>query len=381
MVFGAFMIKTNASKISVRIHLTNVSGIGAIQLLQSLLPSLEREEKHKITDIYLPNRGSLVKYHPLNIETRTMTYQRMLPNALSRFLECVVFSKKIESKTPLLVLGDLPLRNNSPQTVFIQTPHLFKNKKFTWNYTALKFLILRYVFTLNRRYAKNFIVQTNVMRDSLVGSYPDLKGKVFVIQQPVPDWLLDEGCKRKKSIERGDGKLKLIYPAASYAHKNHKLLSKIIPETENKWPVEKLTLTIESNLNPAKKIPWVHCVGLLSPQEMIKSYSEVDAMLMLSINESYGFPLVEAMFIGIPIICPKLSYAITLCGDQAIYFEPEDIDSLKEAVNTLYKRIVDGWWPDWSKQLETIPSDWNSVARNMLEVVDGKFNHEKVDLT
>ena len=35
----------------------------------------------------------------------------------------------------------------------------------------------------------------------------------------------------------------------------------------------------------------------------------MDALLFLSTDESYGFPLIEAMFVGLPIICPDLPYA------------------------------------------------------------------------
>ena len=86
----------------------------------------------------------------------------------------------------------------------------------------------------------------------------------------------------------------------------------------------------------------------------------------LSLAESFGFPLVEAMWIGLPIICPDLPYARTLCGEQAIYFDPNNVDSLHVAIGQLTKRRNLGWWPDWSINLKKIPRDWEKVADAML---------------
>ena len=108
---------------------------------------------------------------------------------------------------------------------------------------------------------------------------------------------------------------------------------------------------------------------------MIQAYCEVDGLLFLSTDESYGFPLVEAMFMGLPIVCPDLPYAHALCADGAIYFDPLSIDSLRNAVEILHVRLSDGWWPDWTAQLSAIPKDWNVVAHALIAVACGEHKH------
>ena len=355
---------------AVRLHLTNVAGAGASQLLQSLLPALEADPGHCITDIYLPNRGLLANYQASNSASHATVYRRYLPNAVSRLLECTFFASRFDGRSPLLVLGDLPLRSQCRQTVFVQTAHLLRPSARRWSMGAIKFMLLRAVFRLNLRYIKNCIVQTSIMRDALISSYPGLAGRVYVIPQPVPSWLLRAGLKRSCRVGGSGDKLNLIYPAASYPHKNHKLLAEIAISAENDWPVECLQLTIEPQTNPAPGVPWVRCSGFLSAMEMIDIYAAADALLFLSSDESYGFPLVEAMFVGLPIVCPNLPYAKILCGDEAIYFDHTDLASLKAALTILQRRLADGWWPDWRKQLAAIPPDWASTAKQMLAVVD-----------
>jgi len=70
----------------------------------------------------------------------------------------------------------------------------------------------------------------------------------------------------------------------------------------------------------------------------------------------------------LPIICPDLPYARILCGEQAIYFDPENVVSLYAAVLDLNKRRNSGWWPDWKEQLAFIPEDWDTVAEAMMDV-------------
>jgi glycosyltransferase involved in cell wall biosynthesis len=101
---------------------------------------------------------------------------------------------------------------------------------------------------------------------------------------------------------------------------------------------------------------------------MIHAYGSADGILFLSKAESFGFPLVEAMFLGLPVICPNLPYAKTLCGDQGIYFDPNSVESLRAALIQLKELLSDNWKPDWSGQLIGIPKNWESVASKFLDI-------------
>lgn len=353
----------------VRIHLTNVAGAGASQLLQSLLPALERDSGVVVERIELPDRGKLADYRSSNPATVTEVYRRHLPNALSRMLECTWLAGRFDGESPILVLGDLPLRCRGPQTVFLQQSNLLKPERADWRPSRMKYAMARAIFQANMDRVSAFIVQTNVMRDALERSYPGVAGKVHVIAQPVPTWLLSSGLKRQARVRAPGQALDLIYPAAGYPHKNHALLSRLEPSA--RWPVEQLVLTVDAAVHPAPVLSWVQCRGFLSPQAMIQSYSQVDALLFLSKDESYGFPLVEAMQVGLPIVCPDLPYARTLCGDHAFYFDPDHPESLRQALVLLKSTLDQGWWPDWKDRLVNIPQDWDTVARKMLSVACG----------
>ncbi len=356
-------------RIPVRLHLTNVTGAGASQLLLSLLPALERDSKFSIEKIHLPERGVLSSYQNLTPSSVLEVYNRRLPNALSRVVECTLAASDFNGDSPLLVLGDLPLRCRGPQTVFVQQSNLLIPKKLEVGAVGLKYWIARAIFRFNLDRARAFIVQTDVMREFLERSYSGVAGRVHVISQPVPSWLLYSGLCRKARAQPNLERLRLIYPAAGYPHKNHVLLSRL--DLDAAWPIEELILTLSETTHPAPQLSWVNCVGFLSPVQMIEAYSKVDALLFLSKEESYGFPLLEAMFVGLPIVCPDLPYGHALCGDNAIYFDPDNSESLLGALRTLQTRLQQGWWPNWEDRLLNVPKDWETVARRMLEVTCG----------
>ena len=192
------------------------------------MPVLENVPNFVVENIYLPDRGTLSNYRQTTKFCNSKIYKRFLPNSLSRVLECLFLSKSFEGDSPILVLGDLPLCSKTSQTVFVQTSHLIKSNKnilsFLFNF---KYVISRLLFSFNLHRVHSFIVQTEVMRNMLEKSYPKIKGRVHVLPQPVPSWLLNSKLKRSSCLKNSVNSLDLFYPAASYPHKNHRLLSNI----------------------------------------------------------------------------------------------------------------------------------------------------------
>lgn len=347
------------------LHLTNITGIGATKLVESLLPCIERSQLANIVGILLPQKGSLSNYKPIGSQTIALKYKRFLPNSISRLLECLFFCESLVHGKPILVLGDIPLRYKGRQAVFVQTPHLLK-RSISGNFSSkIKYLIARLLFSVNAKYVDLFIVQTDLMRDRLIETYPMVSGRVIVISQPPPSWVLNGSKNYGKEFQDG-GFLKLIYPAANYPHKNHKLLAKISSHNDLDWPVEYLKITVDEKYKPDKSLKWIKCVGMLSESEVSKVYGDVDALVFLSLEESYGLPIIEAMHLGLPIVCPSLPYARVLCGSVAIYFDPMDIRSLNSAIIELKKRLEFGWRPNWASALNKIPKNWDEVAEKIL---------------
>lgn len=349
-----------------RVALTNVSGLGATTLGQSLLPALEATSELSISQLYLPDIGALSGYRRTT-PGKTIVYRRYLPKSISRVLECAVLGRYYNGSTPLLVLGDLPINTTAPQVVFVQSPHMVSDIRTSGTFDRIRYQISRFIFRRNQHRVAAFVVQTEAMRVELQAAYAIEPDRIQVIAQPPPDWLLRTAQRRTRTKASVGTPLLLFYPAAAYPHKNHVLLADAARQPGWSQLVGRVVLTIDPQDAPSEAASLV-CVGRLAPEAVVAEYGAADALLFLSKAESFGFPLVEAMWIGLPIVCPDLPYARALCGDAAIYFDPDEKASLEAALSTLRERLDRGWWPDWSDRLALLPADWGVVAEALRDL-------------
>ena len=358
----------NHKQTKLQIHLTNITGLGATKLLESILPHIDGNQKFKTYEFHIPDKGNLSKYKAISKKTDTVIFKRNLPNAISRFLECLFPNSRYDDGSPILVMGDLPLKlKKGNQVLFLQSSLLVKPWTDIPQLSSLKYIFSKIIFYINLRYVKAIIVQTSVMKEKLLSLYPSLNKKIHIISHPVPSWVKKEDFKSKEKSYSRSSKLSLIYPAAYYSHKNHKILTNISCNGED-WPISKMTLTIDERKNPNPSIDWINCCGQIGHNRLLQEYYIADALIFLSLEESFGFPLLEAMYLDLPILCSDLPFARILCGDNAIYFNPHDISSLRKKILELKEKLISGWTPDWSSQLKKIPKDWKTVADGMIDI-------------
>lgn len=348
------------------IHLTNVTGQGASLLAVSLLDEMENTQAAKIVKLYLPDAAWVYESRLMEIQAERVVHRRILPNSLSRFVELFIFSGCSPIK-PLLVLGDVPIRAKVPQVVFVQTPHLSYDIKGLGFLGWLKNRLLRVAMVRNLKFVSAIIVQTEAMKESLCAKFDIPPKNVFIIPQPPPGMIFSRiDTPWSFSVGHACEGLKLFYPAAGYKHKNHSILYDCV---EGDWPVAQFSITDNRKLDLDRLPAWVRFIGAVHPADIVDRYLEHDALVFLSTAESYGFPLVEAMLLGLPIICADLPFARELCGATAIYFDPSSATSLRDAVYELDMRLHDGWRPDWSSQIMKLPSSWDDVAHQFISVV------------
>ncbi|MGL4405535.1 MAG: glycosyltransferase [Notoacmeibacter sp.] len=349
--------------------MTNVTAMGPTVLAKSLLPPMLSQQRDPVSKVYLPPNQDLIAALVHN-DSLFETYDRLLPNSLSRTLEVTLLTSRFKSNERCLVLGDIPLANVRRQTLFLHNPFFTdSNRGYPLKHRFLAKVRQR-LFAQNGKYVSSFIVQTKRLAHDLSSWYGIESEKIKVIQQPCPEWLLPEIEKGSlKSRALTAAKLNLFYPARFYPHKNHSLLASMPHLTGLTDIVSTIRFTIDKAINPNPRLDMLKCIGELGPDDIIRNYRECDALLFLSKAESYGLPLIEAMFLGLPIICADRPYAKELCGDQAFYFDPDSTKDLERAIRQLHSRLTQGWRPDWRPQIVQIPSSWAKVADRFLDVM------------
>ena len=70
--------------------------------------------------------------------------------------------------------------------------------------------------------------------------------------------------------------------------------------------------------------------GYLPDHELPLIYNLASAFIYPSLYEGFGLPPVEAMGCGCPVIVSNVTSIPEVCGDAALYFDPEDVESIRE---------------------------------------------------
>ena len=351
------------------VHATNVTGLGASQVVSSILEGLQNQLDETPIEAYLPAIGPMAGLEPVRSAVRFHRFRRRLPNSISRLLESLFSPAYFPRSTHGLTLGDIPIQTIDHQVVLVHQSHLVAPRINVHSKRDLNMRIMRRIFRRNLRFVHHVVVQSDVMKDELGATYPEIVDRMVVVPQPPPPWFQAPATHLPRENLQG---LRLFYPAAGYPHKNHRLLVEMDQRQPQKLPLQEMRLTLEPeelHREFASRPSWIQNLGRLSPQGCRLAYEEVDALFFPSVAESYGLPLVEAMVLGLPVVCSDLPFAQWMCGDQALYFDPNDADSAWHAIQELEQRWSRAWRPDWSRALAKLPTDWTAVAGAFVDLL------------
>jgi glycosyltransferase involved in cell wall biosynthesis len=72
-----------------------------------------------------------------------------------------------------------------------------------------------------------------------------------------------------------------------------------------------------------------------SDADLASAYRHARAFVFPSLYEGFGMPLTEAMTQGCPIVCSRASAFPEVAADSAKYFDPQDVDSIRLALEAV----------------------------------------------
>jgi alpha-1,3-rhamnosyl/mannosyltransferase len=68
--------------------------------------------------------------------------------------------------------------------------------------------------------------------------------------------------------------------------------------------------------------------GFVSDVELAVLYGGALAVVLPSLMEGFGLPVLEAFAYGSPLLCARATALPEVAGDAALYFDPEDVGAL-----------------------------------------------------
>jgi glycosyltransferase involved in cell wall biosynthesis len=76
----------------------------------------------------------------------------------------------------------------------------------------------------------------------------------------------------------------------------------------------------------------VELTGRISQDELVQLYAGAECLLFPSLAEGFGFPVLEAMACGTPVVAGNVTSIPELAGDAALLVDPRDDEALADAL-------------------------------------------------
>lgn len=112
------------------------------------------------------------------------------------------------------------------------------------------------------------------------------------------------------------------------------MVGKAIAETDfdktNPWNSDRLAVLRQTQNNSLFIKP-----GYVPTEDLVKIYNLAIALVMPSLDEGFGLPILEAMKSGCPVITSNLGSIPEVAGDAALYVDAHSIESIAEGIRKI----------------------------------------------
>ncbi len=114
----------------------------------------------------------------------------------------------------------------------------------------------------------------------------------------------------------------------------------------------------------------IQFLGFISDKDLIKVLNSADAFVFPSLYEGFGFPILEAMVIGTPVITSPVASLSEVGGDAVIYVNPLDEKNIAEEIIRIYSdKSLKNYLSEKGK-IQAAKFKWEETARKTLEIYD-----------
>ena len=266
-------------------------------------------------------------------------------------------------------LPKLPISNGTIETMGVSVMHFTHQSAFQTKIPSLyhpwdlqhvhfpEFFTAQQRATRDYRYgefchqAKIVPVGSEWMKAEIINHFnlDQTKVKVVPVGPPIDAYATPSA----EDVEKVQSELSLtepffFYPAQTWPHKNHLALIKALSllqkqhnfrptlvctgKTNDHFPI------IKKELARLKLAQQVKFLGFISPLEIQCLYRLCRLMVFPSKYEGWGLPITEALRLGVPIACSRLSILREQAGNASLYFDPDDP---QEMADTIYRLWMD----------------------------------------
>ena len=196
----------------------------------------------------------------------------------------------------------------------------------------------------------HIIVSFDHIKKDLLKYFPIDDSKISICPPPfAEDWFLSNKFTSEEILNKKYelSKRFLLYPAATWKHKNHinliKAMTKLIEDVLDfqlicTGNITDHHLTIEKEIKKLKLEGKVKFLGIVPEEDLIGLYKAASLVVIPTLYEAGSGPLYEAMRYSSPVVCSNVTSLPGTMSNDNFVFDPNSID---EIVSLIRKMLTD----------------------------------------
>jgi len=292
----------------------------------------------------IPNKPFLIKYsHPFlekNILFQIIWQLILLPIYLKKKNIDILFSADATT-----------FCNYSKSIVFNQDILSFDKEalnQISFSIEKIRLYVIRILQIRAMNYADEVIFLSNFSKKIIS---KDLKNKLNfnIIYHGIEKKIQRLGKKNSNNLSwntKKKKKIKIVYVSPLFYYKNHLTVAKAYSRLTKKYRNldikfigdYKNNLSLYHNIiNQNLSINKNNFVGEVNHKDVIKILCKSDIFVFASSSETFGISLVEAMAIGMPIVCSNKSSLPEILKNGGLYFNPKNDLQLSNQIELFIK--------------------------------------------
>ncbi|WP_398454953.1 glycosyltransferase family 4 protein [Sphingobacterium thalpophilum] len=321
------------------INTVNLQIGGAFQRAVSFLNELREIGKDLYYIFYNENIGKQVDIKSFPNNFKFYFFDHSPASIKYRFRIVRMFDKlekEIDPDAVFSFVGPCYWRTKSPHLVGYGIPHLVYNDyPYVRRYGVKTKLEMIYKKFWTKYEADYWVVQTEDVRQRMAKRFGIGQDKIFLVTNGI-------GQQYKNVIpeKRNDSRTKRLLMISTYRpSKNFDIIRDVVPLLEGDEFKYEFHITIkeedyEKHFSGFESTVINH--GHVKSVDCPDLYNDSDAMFLPSHLECFSASYPEAMKMERPILTSDLSFAHTVCGDSAIYFDNLSAHDIAEKIKMLF---------------------------------------------
>lgn len=297
-------------------RLITAPGIG--RFLKNFITFFKEERRYKLVTLVLDNQGLTEDSILVKSPIYSLKEQVELPQKIPR---CDLFF------SPHFNIPLFPIRAKRRLTTIHDTYHLtfFNELNIAQRLYAKLFYnaavtLSDHVTTVSAFSKSELLARTSIAQRKL-STILNCASPLF---EPCTDQALLERVKRRYGLKEG-------FLLALNATRPHKNMKRLIEAYERLGPAEELVI-VGKQVERLTFKKGVHRIDFVEDEELAPLYTLARAFIFPSLYEGFGFPPLEAMACGCPVIASREASLPEVCGGAVFYVNPYDVTSIEKGI-------------------------------------------------